>query len=136
MADLFQSTTIPILEQVVGFAQARHTVLAANVANADTPGYVARDLSVDAFRTELRKAIAERNEPRPSQSLGEVSPLRSNRLAEVSKDPKSILLHDKSQVGLEEQASEMVKNRLEHNTALTIMVSQFRLLQTAISEKV
>ena len=41
---IFQSTTIPVLEQVVNFTEARHTVLAGNLANLHTPGYQARDL--------------------------------------------------------------------------------------------
>ena len=36
LSGLFQATTIPVLEQVVCFAQARHNVLAANIANMDT----------------------------------------------------------------------------------------------------
>ena len=36
---------------------------------------------------------------------------------------------------MEFQVTEMVKNQLQHNTALTIMNSQFRLLQAVISER-
>ena len=34
---------------------------------------------------------------------------------------------------MEHQVTEMVKNQMQHNLALSIMTSQFRLLQTAIS---
>ncbi len=60
---LFQSTTVPILEQVVSFSQARHTVLAGNIANMDTPGYRVRDLSVEDFQSRLREAIETRHDP-------------------------------------------------------------------------
>jgi flagellar basal body rod protein FlgB len=33
---------------------------------------------------------------------------------------------------METQVSEMVKNQIQHNLAMTIMVDQFHLLQTAI----
>ena len=36
---LFESSTLPMLEQVVNFTEARHGVLAGNMANLDTPGY-------------------------------------------------------------------------------------------------
>ncbi len=39
------------------FAQRRHAILAGNVANMSTPGYKTRDLSVDDFQTNLKKAI-------------------------------------------------------------------------------
>ncbi len=51
LESLFQSTTVTALEQVVNFTQARHTVLAGNIANIDTPGYQAKDLSVRGFST-------------------------------------------------------------------------------------
>jgi len=129
MADLFQNSSIPVLEQLVNFTQARHTALAGNIANIDTPGYVARDLSVEDFRKQLREAVHDHRQTSMNSDHS------STALAQVSKNPKSILFHDKSQVGVEHQVTEMVKNRIEHNTALAIMASQFQLLQTAISEK-
>ena len=38
LPNLFDSTTIPVLGEVLNFAQARHTVLAGNVANVNPPG--------------------------------------------------------------------------------------------------
>jgi flagellar basal-body rod protein FlgB len=135
MADIFQSTTIPILEQMVQFTQARHTVLAGNIANIDTPGYVAKDLSVDDFQTRLREAIAEQHSP-SSYSAGEPSGVTQTSIGTAAQNAKSVLMHDESNVGVEYQASEMVKNHLQHNMAVTIMASQFRLLAAAISGNV
>jgi len=39
-------------------------------------------------------------------------------------------------VALESQASEMAKNQMQHNLAMTILTNQFKLLQTAISGNV
>jgi flagellar basal-body rod protein FlgB len=136
MADLFQSTTIPLLEQVVGFTQNRHEILAGNIANSSTPGYVAQDLSVVEFEKRLKEAIKTQQYSAEPTSPGDLLSAPSTRLAEVKKNPQSILFHDQSQVGLEYQVTEMVKNRIQHNTALSVMVSQFRMLQTAISERV
>jgi flagellar basal-body rod protein FlgB len=133
---IFQSTTIPALEQVVNFAQARHTVLAGNIANLGTPGYHARDLSVEDFQTRLKEAIEAAHQPPAPPSLGDPDRSRPNRLADVAKSPTSILFHDQSNDAAEIQVTEMVKNQLQHNMALAIMTSQFRLLQTAISERV
>ena len=65
LTNIFQSTTIPVLEEVVNFAQVRHTVLAGNIANKDTPGYQFRDVSVEDFQQRLKAAIRQRNDPRP-----------------------------------------------------------------------
>ena len=136
LSSMFQSTTIPVLQQVVGFAQARHTVLAGNIANLDTPGYKVRDLSVEDFQERLQAAVERRRQPPVWRSLGEPGGRRGEHLAEVSKNCKTILYHDRSNVGVEHQVTEMVKNQLQHNLALSLLTSQFRLLQTAISERV
>ena len=39
LPQLFGSTTIPALGEVLNFTQSRHTVLAGNVVNVNTPGY-------------------------------------------------------------------------------------------------
>ena len=133
---IFQSSTIPVLEQMVNFAQARHTVLAGNIANMDTPGYRVRDLSVEDFQDRLGEAIKARHQPGATRSPGEPVSQRDTTLAKVSQNPKTILYHDDSNVGIEHQVTEMVKNQMQHNLALSIMTSQFRLLQAAISERV
>ncbi len=140
---LFQSNTIPVLEQMVSFSQARHSVLAGNIANLDTPGYKVRDLSVDDFQSRLKDALETRRKQRADISPGELAYsgiTSSNRrgdgmLAKASEDSKSIVYHDKSNVGLEYQVTEVLKNQMQHNLALTIMKNQFNLLEAAISGK-
>ncbi len=136
---LFKSTTIPVLQQAVAFNQARHVVLAGNIANMDTPGYRVRDLSVEDFQHQLREMIHKRHVPQESASAAVVKnslagPAEGRKAEEVRK-PKTILRHDKSNVGIEYQVTEMVKNQMQHNMALTIMNNQLRLLETAISER-
>ena len=58
---LFNNTTIPVLQEVLSFSEARHNVLAGNVANADTPGYRIRDLNTETFQTRLRETIERRS---------------------------------------------------------------------------
>lgn len=134
LSNLFQSTTIPVLEQVVSFGQARHTVLAGNIANVNTPGYEARDLSVEDFQQRLKEAIDQRHEG-TAGSPGELT-AQKPLMAEVANSSQSILRHDLGNVDMETQVSEMVKNQMQHNLALTILTDQFRQMQTAISGKV
>ncbi len=128
---LFQSSTIPVLQEVVSFSQARHAVLAGNIANIDTPGYQARDLSVGDFQTRLRQAIDDRDRPQVG-SPGETQLAAQPFIAEVAKSSRSILRHDMGNVDMESQVTEMVKNQMQYNTALTILTDQFKQLQTAI----
>ncbi|HYO26457.1 MAG TPA: flagellar basal body protein, partial [Lacipirellulaceae bacterium] len=72
---MFDNSTLPMLEQVVSFTQARHGVLAGNVANMDTPGYRSRDLSPAAFQERLTRAIQQQHEaPRPDAYGSAYSP--------------------------------------------------------------
>lgn len=132
---LFQSSSIPVLQEVVSFSQARHTVLAGNIANLDTPGYRVRDLSVEDFQTRLKEAIEARHRPAARRSPGDPALPDSVSIASVFEESKTILYHDNSNVGIEYQVTEMVKNQMQHNMALTIMSSQMQLLEVAISER-
>jgi flagellar basal-body rod protein FlgB len=133
---ILSATTIPVLEQVVSFAQARHNVLAGNIANLDTPGYRVRDLSTEDFQSRLREAIRARHQPPAMRSPGEPGFGQEPNLADVARESRTILRHDDVNVDIEQQVAEMAKNQLQHNLALTIMTAQFRLLNVAISERV
>jgi flagellar basal-body rod protein FlgB len=149
---LFQSTTVPVLEQVVAFTQARHGILAGNVANLDTPGYKTRDLSPALFEEKLQDAIERRAEPvsagSATQSYGYTNspghvggagdagkPLSMDEFRDVRESMKSILYHDESDVAIEKQVTEIAKNQAKHNLALSLLISQFQLLEAAISER-
>ncbi len=133
---MFQSTAIPILEQVVDFAQARHHLLASNVANIDVPGYRTRDLSLKNFQQALKEAIEaadRKNEPVSARIL---STDPHDPLRQVKDSIKSILYHDGSDVGYEQQVAEITKNQMMHNLALNIMRHQIEMIETAIRERI
>jgi len=131
LTNLFTSTTIPVLEEVAKFSQVRHTTLAGNIANLDTPGYKFRDLSVDDFQSQLQEAVESRRRPSPAYYSGRDT-ADTRFQATRADNPHTILYHDKSNVELEQQVSEMVKNHMQHNLARSVVNQQFRLLATAI----
>jgi flagellar basal-body rod protein FlgB len=143
LSSMFQGSTIPVLEQVLNFTEARHGVLAGNIANVDTPGYKTRDLSPALFQERLKAAIETRNKA-PSPTYDDYSTYESSRPPKATMDAyrkveesmKSILRHDEGDVSLEQQINEIVKNQQEHNLAVSIMAAQFRLLRAAITERV
>ena len=143
LSSLFGSSTIPVLEQTVNFTQARHGVLAGNIANLNTPGYKTRDLSSVEFQKRLKEAVETRRQAEisPSYAMNAKSTGRSiatghDGMDKVRDSMKNILYHDDSDVSIEKQVAEISKNQAQHNMALSLMVSQFRLLKTAISERV
>jgi flagellar basal-body rod protein FlgB len=136
LSTLFDSTNIPVLGEVLNFAQARHGVLAGNVANANTPSYRTRDLSQTAFQESLKEAIElSRTRSRPL-SPGLSHSQAGDPLRSVRSSLENILYHDDTNLDLEKQVAEINKNQMLHNFALTVMTDQFALLESAISERV
>lgn len=133
---IFNSTTIPILQEVINFSESRHTILAGNIANLDTPGYRVRDLSPDVFQQKLREAIEARSQSNQPLSPGLAHSDPGDAMRQVRESAKTILFHDDSDVGIEQQVLALSKNQFTHNMAISIMNSQFRLLQAAISERI
>ena len=129
---LFGASTIPVLEQAVNFGQARHNVLAGNIANVDTPGYRAHDLSTAVFQQRLQEAIESRNSGSATADDFMADDGQSLKLTDAF---ETILRHDDGKVSLEQQVAELTKNQMQYNTAISIMTQQFRLLQAAISEE-
>ena len=136
LPDLFSSTTIPALGEVLNFAQARHTVLTGNIANVNTPGYRLRDLSQTEFQEKLKQALAAGQKSQQSLSPGLANTDPGDPMRQVRSSLENIVYHDDTNIDLEKQVAEMTKNHLLHNFALTVMTDQFQLLQTAISERV
>lgn len=139
LPSLLASTNIPILQQVVNFSQARHGVLAGNIANINTPGYRTRDLNVEVFEKRLKSAIAESkragNGGRPI-SAGDLPTSPEDPMRKVSESMNNLMYHDDTNIDLEKQVAEINKNQYLHGLALQIMTNQMQLIQTAISERV
>jgi flagellar basal-body rod protein FlgB len=147
LSSIFQSSSLPVLEQVVNFTEARHGVLAGNIANLDTPGYKTRDLSPALFEERLKEAVETKRHPEMHKYEGDpfASPAenaksqQSRELAafgKVEDAMRSILRHDQGDVSMEKEVNEIVKNQQQHNMAISIMSAQFRLLRAAITERV
>jgi flagellar basal-body rod protein FlgB len=116
------TTNTAALEKVVQFTEARNKVLANNIANIDTPGYVMKDLDVSSFQKNLQEEISKK-----SVSATETT-------AHEDYD-QYLLFHDKNNRSVEKQVTEMTKNAIMHNTAVELLRSRFALLEKAISLK-
>jgi flagellar basal-body rod protein FlgB len=146
MLRMFESTTLPALQQTLVFTERRHEVLASNIANLDTPDFRARDLPVDRFQETLAESIERAKQPSPghtnvsrsqaafNEMLGK--PLERDDIAAGPRDTmEPIVYHDGSDVSLERQVTEIAKNQGMHNMAVATMRNQFALLRAAITER-
>lgn len=133
---MFSGTTIPALQETVRFAEARHRILAGNIANIDTPGYQVRDLSPERFQELLSKAIESKRRGDATSSISYDAGDERDPIRRVRDEMKAILRHDGSDVGLEPQILQIAKNQSLHSLSIALLRKQFALLQTAISERV
>lgn len=125
---LLNQGSMPVLEEVAQFTESRQGVLADNIANVSTPGYVQKDLSVDQFQEMLQKRIAEESSSAPgSVSFDDIS-------MDVQNPRSGILYHDGNNRSMEQLMSDQAKNALMHNLAIELLRDQYSQLQMAIKE--
>ena len=74
--------------------------------------------------------------PAPHGSATRPSDRNLDAFREVSDSLKDIMYHDGSDVSVEQQVNELVKNNQQHSLAVSIMTAQFRLLRAAITGSV
>ncbi|MBN1846427.1 MAG: flagellar basal body rod protein FlgB [Sedimentisphaerales bacterium] len=137
---LLQRGSLPVLEQVMAFTEARHQVLADNISNIDTVGYTMKDLPVEEFYQALDRAIERRDRAGASAPLApqDTRNLRWDaggrlRARSVAAANQNILFQDQNNRSVENQMSQMAQNGLLHNVAAELLRQQYNLLQTAIS---
>ena len=132
MFGIFNTTTIPALEQTITFAQRRQELLAGNLANFDTPDYRSRDLDIGDFHNALAESI---DSARHSATQSITPATRDDIYAGPRAASEQVVFHDGSDVSLEHQVTELAKNQHLHGLAITTMRSQFALLRAAITER-
>ena len=127
---LINQGNAPLLEQTVRFHAARHKLLAENVANASTPGYRQKDLSVDTFRQMLRDRVdAKRVAPPGTVTFEDVT-------AEVERPTRGVLFHDGNNRSMEQLMSDSAKNAMFHNLMTELLRKQFGSIEAALQERV
>jgi flagellar basal-body rod protein FlgB len=120
--DLFDS--IARLERLLDYHLQRHTVLSANVANVETPGYVAKDVS---FQDALQEASApRRTDPQHLPSSGAAAAHSA-----VFEDP--VPGRDRGAV-LEREMAKVSANAVRYEMAAELVRRRLALLRYAASD--
>ncbi|SFT56134.1 flagellar basal body rod protein FlgB [Halomonas saccharevitans] len=120
-------------QQALGLRQERQKVLASNIANADTPGYKARDMD---FASELNKAVQQggdgglalsRTSSRHLESQGPMSASR-DLLYRVPAQPSL----DGNTVDMDRERTQFADNSVRYQAALTMLNSRIQGLKKAM----
>jgi flagellar basal-body rod protein FlgB len=125
---LLNQGSMPVLEQMLQFTDARQSLLAENVANVSTPGYVQKDLSLEQFQEILQKKVEEQESAAPGVvNFDDVS-------MDIQQPQGGILFHDGNNRSMEQLMSDQAKNALMHNMAVELLRDQYSMIETALRE--
>jgi len=128
---LLNQGNAPVIEASVRFAAARHRLLAENIANVDTPGFVQKDLSVEKFQTALSDRLEARQRSLSAEavSFDDLNP-------DIENPETGILFHDGGNRSMEQLMSDSARNALFHNMMIEILRRQFSQIETALKEHI
>ncbi len=134
-SEVLFGTTLVMLEKLIDFQYDRHTVLATNIANIDTPGYKGNDLR---FSDELKKAASSKGSMSLKKTNEKHLPLKTGELKGVTHRlvPSSGTVHrlDGNTVDLDKKMAKLAENSLYYNTAVQILSKKLGSIRTAVSE--
>ena len=106
-----------LAEQALNLAAVRHSLIAGNMANIDTPHFHTRDID---FQGELRRALME---------------IDSENLSPVVRDVQGLMERpDGNNVSLEREGLALADAQLRYRLGVEILRSEFRRLSVAINE--
>jgi flagellar basal-body rod protein FlgB len=135
---VFNREGVPALQKMLAFTEARHRVLTENVANADTPGYVTKQLDPSEFQRALRSAVDEtEHSPNAQLRVKGGDEFREDAYGHLEVTPTTepagnILFHDGTNMRIEKQMSMLAENAMMYQTASELLKNRFDLLQQAI----
>jgi flagellar basal-body rod protein FlgB len=107
------------LQAAVAFTARRHEVIANNIANITTPGYRAKDLSEKKFVEALDDAEGRLDEAIKLIDSPDAGPVRD----------------DGNNVNIEREMTKLSGNSLMHNVLISMLDKQFKMLETALKDK-
>jgi flagellar basal-body rod protein FlgB len=117
-------STIESLSQFLDVDVARYKLLAANLANIDTPGYRTRDLD---FRAELRRA-------RHGAEASESAELSYAAYAPVPRRIRGLLERpDGNNVSLERETLLLADTQMKYNLGVQLLKDEFHTISQAIN---
>lgn len=116
-----------VAQQLAGHSAARQEQIAQNVANADTPGYRARDL-VDFAQFYSPSASATMRATRPTHAVEAVFGDRAASIIDMKSEPAP----NGNSVSLENEMIKQAETRHSHDMALAVYKSSLDLMRAVI----
>lgn len=121
---MIETSFLNFVERKLDVSASRQEVLAANIANVDTPGYKAREL---AFTEETSRMGLKRTEEGHLQVAGSDAETRTIESGGETKP-------NGNSVNLDTELTKVTKNGLEFVILLQVLQNKFRTIRSSLSE--
>ena len=138
LSDVTDRGATPALVQSLVFQEARLRMIAENVANAETPGYRAKQLDVLGFQQALGAALETRGRsPQKPLVIENGRELRTDesgglRVVPSVKPIDNVLFHDGTNVSIEREMADLAETGLAQQLATTLLRDRMAGLRKAI----
>ncbi|MDE0895356.1 MAG: flagellar basal body rod protein FlgB [Planctomycetota bacterium] len=110
---------LDLLTRLLSASTLRSQVIAGNISNSNTPGFVRKDVQ---FEDQLREAMQD-----SSATASRITPT-------ISDDQSGMKGPDGNNVSMETEMNAMRENRLTYETYSTILEGHFNLIDAAIRD--
>ncbi len=123
------------LAEKMKWHQTRQTLLAENVANAETPGYRGRDLSSFSFAEHMQNVSTARIQT-TATAAGHITAEASSTNGFGSQAINSFeITPEGNGVTLEDEMMKVTTNQMDYQTVTTLYSRSMRLLRTALGRQ-
>lgn len=132
--DLGKMSLFAVLKKRMDYIGNRQEVLAENIANADTPKYVAKDLKPFDFKDLMRRqAMHVKPVGTNPQHIG-TGPARLRDYAENEPKPYESTING-NEVVLEEQMTKMSESQIDHELTTEVYKKNMKLFRIALGKQ-
>ncbi|MCG8708889.1 flagellar basal body rod protein FlgB [Brenneria sp. 4F2] len=125
-------------QEAINLRAQRQEILAGNIANADTPGYQARDIN---FSSELTKAIEQGRAAGGSLEMATTSQRHIQNQTTSSADLDLLYripdqpAMDGNTVDMDRERTNFADNSLRYQTDLTVLGGQIKSMMSVLEDK-
>lgn len=133
---LFSDPTVALLKKSLDVHAHRADVIAANIANVDTPGYKAQDVDFRAILAEAQDnlAVAGRLHRTDPRHLG--AERMSIQVDEFDGKQTDSIRVDENTVDQDAELQKLAETQLLYDAAITAMAKKGKLINTALNSRI
>lgn len=127
--NMFMDSTSRLLAKALDLRAARQNVISGNLANAETPGYVMKELP---FEKELQKAIDDTTLKPLKLEPGYIK--GNEAILEGGYDPNQLIREygEPNELNIDSEMAKMSQNNLLYEVSTRLLSKKFEALKTVI----